>query len=310
MKSPLLLLTLLISPLAPAQEAETAAPPLTAAVLDFKDGSPELDGTGTSVSTLLQALLGGATDAILVERAELNEILGEQELTLSDTVTPGQAARVGQLTGAEAIISGRVFPVENQIYIVAKVISTSTGRVFGATGKYPSGGDLDTALEGITDKIAGILSEKSSDLRGGKSLEDTIRQSITAKTKDQAPKKAHIAIEEQIIRNQVIDPAVQTEVQRTLQQIGWTIVENPADADILVTGEAIAEAGARRGNLWFTRARLEFTVKANDEKILKIDRLTTGHVDLAESISGKGALQKAGLIATELVIDAALAPAE
>jgi hypothetical protein len=49
--------------------------------LNFTDGSNGLDGVGTSVSALLQVQLTAHSDAILVERAELTEVLAEQEFT-------------------------------------------------------------------------------------------------------------------------------------------------------------------------------------------------------------------------------------
>ena len=107
--------------------------PLSAAVLDFREADPALEGTGASVANLLQVKLTAVSSAILVERAELKEILAEHELTLSDAVSPGQAAKVGQLTGAETLITGRVFNIQDRTHLVAKVISSSSGRIFGAT---------------------------------------------------------------------------------------------------------------------------------------------------------------------------------
>ena len=45
----------------------------------------------------------------MVERAELEKILGEQELGLSGTVSADTAAKVGNLTGAKVLVTGRVF---------------------------------------------------------------------------------------------------------------------------------------------------------------------------------------------------------
>lgn len=301
----LLAFGLLLSSLAPAQEPAAEAPlPPNTAVLDFKDGSPDLEGTGASVSAILQAKLSAASNAAFVERAELNEILGEQELTLAEAVTPGQAARVGQLTGAEALVSGRVFPVQSKIYVVAKVISTSSGRVFGATSNYEDGGNMDAAVDELAGQIAKLLEDKAGDLRGDTPFAERQLEAIKEKLKGKPSPKVHVAVTEQILRAEVIDPAVETEIKRTLQAAGWTVVDQATEADLVVTGEAVAETGSRREALWFTRARLEFTVKDADDKTLKVDRLTCGNVDLTESAAGKGALQKAGLIASGIVADA------
>jgi hypothetical protein len=286
-----------------AEEAQ----PLSVAVLNFADGANGLDGVGSSVSALLQVQLTIHSDAILVERAELNEVLAEQELTLSDAVTPTQAAKVAQLTGAEVLISGRVFAVQDRIHLVAKVISASTSRVFGATASYDKGKPLDPAVEKLGQDVAKILTDKAADLRGGPSLEEKINAEVAALLKDKPSKKIYVHIPETIIQATVPDPAAQTEISRTLESAGWKSVADAKDADLIIRGEAFAETAIRRGNLWFTRARLEFTVTDAAGKTLKTDRIVCGNVDLAQATGAKGALQKAGLLASPVVVKASLA---
>ena len=278
--------------------------PLSAAVLDFREADPALEGTGASVANLLQVKLTAVSSAILVERAELKEILAEHELTLSDAVSPGQAAKVGQLTGAETLITGRVFNIQDRTHLVAKVISSSSGRIFGATTDFEKGGKLDAAVESLAGKVAAILKDKVADLRGAKPLEDRQLEALKEKMKDQAAPKVYVSVKEAVVQAAGPDPAAQTELRRTLQRAGWAIVEAEGEADVLVQGEAFAEIGVRRGNLWFTRARLEFTVKDHAGKVLITDRVVAGNVDLAQLISGKGALQKTGLLASTVVADA------
>ena len=285
------------------------AMPLSAAVLDFKDGSEDLAGTGASVSALLQAKLSTESDSPLVERAELKEVISEHELTLTDSVTPGQAAKVGQLTGAEVLVSGRAFAVQGRVHLVAKVISSSTGRVFGVTSDYERQGKMDDAVKSLAVQVAKLLKDRRTDLRGGKSLEERQVESLKAKMKDRPAPKVYVSVKEEILRAPAPDPAVRTEICRSLEAAGWKVVEAEREADVIVTGEAFAETGTRRGNLWFVRARLEFTVKNAEGKVLKTDRIVAGNVDLAEAVGCKGALQKAGLLASTVVADAWLAPA-
>ena len=301
------MLALCLALFAPFAARAEEAPPLSAAVLDFKDGSEDLAGTGASISALLQVKLTKESDSPLVERAELKEVISEHELTLTDSVTPGQAAKVGQLTGAEVLVSGRTFAVQGRVHLVAKVISSSTGRVFGATSDYERQGKMDDAVGVLAVEVAKILKDRKNDLRGGKSLEERQIESLKAKMKDRKPPKVYVSVKEEILRVPAPDPAVRTELCRSLQAAGWTVVEAEREADVLVTGEAFAETGTRRGSLWFVRARLEFTVKNNEGKVLKTDRIVAGNVDLAEAVGCKGALQKAGLLASTQVADAWLA---
>src|SRR5580658_9056208 len=114
-----------------APMAVTAEEMLTVAVFDFASPDDAVQDLGPKVATLINADLSAEPNLVLVERAELDKALGEQELGLSGTVTPDSAARVGQLTGAKVLVTGRVFKVEDNLVLVAKIIGTETSRVYG-----------------------------------------------------------------------------------------------------------------------------------------------------------------------------------
>src|ERR1700733_6372178 len=80
---------------------------LTIAVFNFDSPDENVRDLGPKVATLVNANLSAEPNLILVERAELDKALGEQELGLSGTVTPDSAAKVGQLTGAKVLVTGR-----------------------------------------------------------------------------------------------------------------------------------------------------------------------------------------------------------
>ena len=64
---------------------------------------------------------------------------------------------------------------------------------------------------------------------------------------------------------------------------------------MIVVGEAFSEFGGRIGNLVTGVARAEINlIRRSDGRILLADRTTTRAVDLAETIAGKAALEKAG----------------
>lgn len=299
-------MSLIVSSMSSRGEEKT--PPLSVAVLDFKDGSEDLAGTGASVAALLQAKLGADSPSPLVERAELKEVLSEQELTLSEAVGAGQAAKVGQLVGAEVLVSGRVFGAGDRVFVVAKAISSSTGRVIGVTADYERSGKPDAAVASLSLQLAKVLKEKQVELAGGKSLEERKLEEVKDLMKGRKGPSVRVAITETVLRSPAPDPAVSTELCRALEAAGWKVVSSDPDADVIVTGEAFAETGVRRGNLWVSRARLEFTVKNKDGKVLKTDRVVVANVDIAEATGNKGALQKAGVLAAPEVVAAWIAP--
>src|SRR5204863_9578436 len=123
-------------------------------VKDYKD----------KLTDLLFAHLATRPQLFLVDRAELKKTLEEQELNLSGAVKPSQATRIGQLTGAKLLVTGSVFEVDKNLYLVAKVIGTETGRVVGASVKGKAGDELSPLVEKLADQISAIVAKQADKL--------------------------------------------------------------------------------------------------------------------------------------------------
>src|SRR5678815_2466852 len=80
--------------------------------------------------------------------------LGEQELGLSGTVSSETAAKVGHLTGAKVLVTGKVFKADRDLMVVAKVIGTETSRVYGELVKGPASSSLDTLASQLATKVS------------------------------------------------------------------------------------------------------------------------------------------------------------
>lgn len=290
---------LALAPSLRGQQAAPARPPLTAAVLNFQTTGEALAGRGAETAVLLNAQLSAkAPDVVLVERQELEKVLGEQELGASGTVSPDGAAKIGALTGAKVLVTGRVMETGSKHLLVAKIISTETGRVYGETTSCPDLGALDRATEELAGKIAASLAAHADTLVA--KVEDPSAR-LERWKKIVAGKvlpSVSVAVTEQHLGHPVIDPAVQTELRLVLQQLGFEVID-PKDsgkpAAVAITGEAFSElAGGRRGNLVSCRARVELkAVRLDGGKLLLADRQTDVAVDLAEHIAGKSALENA-----------------
>ena len=271
---------------------------LTAAVLNFQTTGDNLQGKGTEAAVLLNAQLSqAAPDLILVERQELEKVLGEQELGLSGTVAPDTAAKIGSLTGAKVLVTGRLFTAGDKFFLAAKVIGTETSRVYGETVSFDDLGALDKGAAELAAKIgadiqkhADVLVAKVDD--AGEHLQ-RLKKLVAGKTLP----SVSVTITEQHIGQFVVDPAAQTEMKLVLQQLGCEVIEPSATgrrADVQITGEAFSESAGRRGNLLSDRARVEIKViRPATGKLLLADRQTDTAVDLAENIAGKTALQNA-----------------
>ena len=302
-------LAILLATFALAFAAKAADPaPLAVAVFDFQASDKDLDHAGSEASVLLGAKLSASPNVVLVERQEIDKILGEQELGLTGTVTTDSAAKVGNLTGAKVIITGRIFSAGDKFYIVAKIIGTETGRVYGETATFNNPNGLEAAVDDLAPKITDTLDKRGDTLVA--KVEDPAARIERLKKIVEGKKLPSVSVQiaEQHINRAVIDPAAQTEMKLILQQLGFEVIDpnNPSKrAEVTITGEAFSELGARKGNLISCRSRVEINVnQVTPQKLLLADRQADVAVDIAENVAGKTALENAALKLLDRIVPA------
>jgi hypothetical protein len=278
-----------------AQSAPAAQQPLTVAIFDFESKDETVRDLGPKVATLLNATLSAESQIITVERAELEKVLGEQELGLSGTVSPDTAAKVGHLTGAKVLVTGRVFKADKELVIVAKIIGTETSRVYGELVKGPAASPITDLSADLAKKIATTVSEKGDTLVAKvESREDRIAR-IKKSLKEGKLPTVSVKIGERHFGQPVIDPAAETELGLILKECGFTLVDDKSKekADVEITGDAFSAFGLRKGNLISCKARVELKAQKRTGQILAVDRQTSVAVDIAEQTAAKTALQQA-----------------
>jgi hypothetical protein len=289
-----ILSALLVATSLMTQPVSTAADatPLTLAVFDFDARNSGVADLGNQVSTLINVALSAEPNLVTVERAELAKILSEQELGLSGTVSADTAAKVGNLTGAKVLVTGRVFKVDKDVVLVAKIISSETSRVYGEMVK-GAGTATDLASE-LAGKIAKTITGKSDTLVAKVETREERIAKLKSQLKEARRPTVFVRIPERHYGAPVNDPAAETEFMNLLRETGFTIVETESKAEVAISGEAFSAYGGRKGNLFICKARVE--VKAADSKsgeTMAADRETSVAVDLAEQTAGKTALQTA-----------------
>ncbi|MCD6050417.1 MAG: curli assembly protein CsgG [Verrucomicrobia bacterium] len=282
-----------------------AGEPLSMAVFDFETKEDSAKELGGKAATLINAYLSADPLVITVERTDLQKLLGEQELGLSGNVSAATAAKVGQLTGAKVIVTGRIFSVGNELMMVAKVISSETSRVYGEVVKGTSANAIDTMSQEMAKKIGIILDQKGETLVAKVPTHEERVAKLKEALKGKQLPVMHVKIAEQHYGGQIIDPAAETEFGLLLRESGFTLgdAQSTTKVEVELTGEAFSEFGLRKGNLYSCKARVEIkVVEKASGKILWADRQTSVGVDIAERTAAKTALQNAAAQLAERVL--------
>jgi len=187
--------------------------------------------------------------------------------------------------------------VGNQYIIVAKIISTETSRVYGVTTTINDMSAMNQGVQDLSGKIDGVLGTHRDVLVVAEETEQQRLQRLKAMVGPVPLPSVSVAITERDYTQPTIDPAAQTEIIMELQALGFTIIdasETHKKANIVITGEAFSELGARHGNLVSSRGRVEVKVNRGvSQELLWSDRDTEVAVDIGNHTAGKEALEKA-----------------
>jgi hypothetical protein len=219
-------------------------------------------------------------------------------------VTSDTAAKVGHLTGAKVLITGRVFKADKEMVVVAKIIGTETSRVYGEMVKSAGKPVTDLATE-LAQKIVQTLAAKGDTLVA----KVVGREDFIAALKQKLPKTplpgVSVKIPERHFGGPTFDPAAETEFGKILTECGFTLLDDKSSVrpTLEFTGEAFSEFGLRKGNLTSCKARVELKVRdAASGRIVVADRQTAVAVDLSEQLAAKKALQDAAAQLAERVL--------
>lgn len=280
------------------------------AVLPFAADQKEFAELGEDLQTLLSAQLSANPDLIMVERAEIDKALSEVEMGLSGMVNPDSAAKIGFITGAQILVSGRAFAVRKDLVIVAKVIGVETSRVYGVTVSMPLRGSIVDASVELSEKLGTMLTERGNTMIAQVKKEEDIVTRLSRLVKGKKLPSVSVNIPEMSLNQNVLDPAAETEISYILQKLGFEIIDQEASnqiPDIEITGEAFSEFGLRKGHLVSTKGRVEIkAIKRETGKVLLVDRETAVAIDLSPEIAGKNALAKSASQLTERLVPALL----
>jgi TolB-like protein len=276
------------------------------AVLTFEERGPGAKDYGAKVSDLLFAKLATKDGVYLVERNDLKKVLDELELGLSAVAKPGEAARVGQLTGAKLLLVGSVIQVDKKLYVVARLVSTETGRLAASSVEGKSSDELGPLVEKLADQVADKLKDADKLVPRPARPADRLA-ALKQKLKKGARPVVWVSVTERHVGQRATDPAAQTELVRFLKETGFTVIDpeegGRGKADLIIKGEAFSETAGRTGNIVTVKARVEIkVVDRKTDQVVAVDRQVAMKADLADQIAGKAALQDATAAIAERLI--------
>lgn len=168
-------LALLVSA-APAQETRPVAKPtdpssrpdqptsVSLAVLDYDATLPGNDELGSQMAEILAARLSIESNLKLVERTELDKVIDEHRLALTGLVDDERAARVGRLVGAQMLVTGKAFVLDDDLLIVTKLIGVETGRVVGTIRKVDLGQAISEVAMRVADDVVQLVLDRADNL--------------------------------------------------------------------------------------------------------------------------------------------------
>jgi TolB-like protein len=111
-----------------APDAKLAVMPLSAA-----EGSAAVAAQAEYFGSQLSLAASKAKLFTIVERGNLQAILGELELQLSGLADEAQAAKAGKLLGADFLVTGTVFRGKERYELFLKLVRVETAEVLSAT---------------------------------------------------------------------------------------------------------------------------------------------------------------------------------
>ncbi len=152
----------LTPPPAPAPSPEPVTPPpppLKLAILTFDvlNTGRRDDSLGRMVAEFVTTAAVNSGSFDIAERELLAKVMKEQELGQSGIVDPSEARKIGQMVGAQAVLTGTVSRFGNQVRIDARVIDVESGKVLAAADESTGYGNLDKLSAASRHIIAKLI---------------------------------------------------------------------------------------------------------------------------------------------------------
>lgn len=131
-------------------------------VADFSNNSSVyfLDAWERSVPNLLRAELARSEHIVVLDRERMDKLFEEQKLALAGFIDSSTVQEVGQLLGAQFIITGNVDQVDRRFRIDVNLIRVKTGEVHAEKALAPDADHLQEMINLLSNNIIYFLTGK------------------------------------------------------------------------------------------------------------------------------------------------------
>lgn len=127
----------------------------TVAVMDFTGfmmgaGADAQVSLGKAVSAMLVTEFSGRSGMVVVERAEIQDLLREQDLALSGRLDESSAIEIGKLLGVQYVLHGQVTSIVDDLRMDIRAVDVETSEIVAVMKK----NDRTDALLGVVVELA------------------------------------------------------------------------------------------------------------------------------------------------------------
>lgn len=127
----------------------------TVAVMDFTGfmmgaGAEAQVSLGKAVTAMLVTEFSGRAGIQVVERAEIQDMLREQDLALSGRLDESSAIQIGKLLGAQYVLHGQVTSILDDMRMDIRAVDVETSEIIAVMKK----NDRTSALLGVVVELA------------------------------------------------------------------------------------------------------------------------------------------------------------
>jgi TolB-like protein len=150
--------------------AEPRLPKKTVAVYGFEVIGRPGDSYALYATEKLTHELVSLGKLLVIERSRLEEVLKEQNFSLSGMVDAGTAARIGKLLSVDAVVIGTVRVTPGRTEFIARIIQSETGIILASADEYVLEDEEDNSRRAEAEVAEVTLSASKTRYKAGEEI--------------------------------------------------------------------------------------------------------------------------------------------